>query len=96
MKPKWTKRYAQITLEREGDSSNGYMTQLIEVEAWVLPEEPVQYYESDISPPHPGAPASVDIIAAWFRRNGETVELTGSEQQDAEEQLIEAAYEDND
>ena len=92
-KTNWTKRYAQITLEREGDSSNGYMTQLIEVEAWVLPEEPVQYYESDISPPHPGSPASVDIISAWCRRNGETVELTEEEQQEAEQDLIEAAYE---
>ena len=96
MKPNWTKRHAQITIEREGDASNGYMTQLIEVEAWVYPEEPEQRYESRGSLPHPGAPASVDIISAWCRRNGETVELTEEEQQDAEEQLIEAAYEDDD
>ena len=96
MKPKWTKRYAQISLEREGDASNGYMTQPIEVEAWVYPEEPEQRYESRGSPPHPGYPASVDINSAWCRRNGDTVELTESEQQDAEEQLIEAAYEDED
>ena len=96
MKPKWTKRYAQITLEREGDASNGYMTQLIEVEAWVYPEEPEQRYESRGSPPYPGAPASVDIISAWCRRSGETVELTEEEQEEAEEKLIEAAYEDND
>jgi hypothetical protein len=95
-KTNWIKRHAQITIEREGDASNGYMTQLIEVEAWVYPEEPAQYYESRGSLPHPGAPASVDIISAWCRRNGEAVELTEEEQQDAEEQLIEAAYEYDD
>lgn len=93
MKSKWIKRHAQITLEREGDASNGYMTQLIEVEAWVYPEEPEQRYESRGSLPHPGSQASADIISAWCRRNGETVELTEEEQQDAEQDLIEAAYE---
>ena len=87
MKP-WTKRYAECTIFRDDDE--------ITVCAWVYAGEPEQRYERYGQPPHPGSDPEVDIIESFNADNGNAVELTACETKDAEEQLIEIAYEDTD
>jgi hypothetical protein len=84
----WTKRYAECTISRDDTD--------ITVCAWVYAGEPEQRYERYGSPPHPGSDPEVDIIESFDPLNGNEVTLTPQEESDAEEQLIEIAYEDTD
>lgn len=84
----WTKRYAETTICRDDIE--------ITVCGWVYAGEPEQRYECRGSPPHPGSDPEVDIIESFIADNGNAVELTAFETKDAEEQLIETAYEDDD
>lgn len=85
MKP-WLKRYAETTISRDDTD--------ITVCAWVYAGEPEQRYERYGQPPHPGSDPEVDIIESFVTLNGSAVELTAFETKDAEELLIEIAYDD--
>jgi hypothetical protein len=85
---RWTKRYAECTISRDDID--------ITVCGWVYAGEPEQRYERFNSPPHPGSDPEADIIESFIADNGNAVELTAFETKDAEEQLIETAYEDDD
>jgi len=86
----WIKRYAECTIYREtGDGAEHEIT----VSAWVYAGEPEQRYERFGSPPHPGSDPEVDIICSYLR-NGTDVELSLSEEQEAEEELLEIALDD--
>ena len=87
MKP-WTKRYAECTISRDDTD--------ITVCGWVYAGEPEQRYERYGQPPHPGSDPEVDIIESFNADNGNAVELTALETKDAEEQLIEIAYDNDD
>jgi len=87
----WTKRYAECTIYRETDDGAEHE---ITVSAWVYAGEPEQRYESKGQPPHPGCDPEVDIICAYLEHNGQSIELTLSEEQEAEEKLIEYALDD--
>ena len=83
---RWTKRYAECTVCRDDID--------ITVCGWVYAGEPEQRYERYGQPPHPGSDPEVDIIESFVVRTGEDTELTAFETKDAEEQLIEIAYDD--
>jgi hypothetical protein len=82
----WTKRYAECIICRDDID--------ITVCGWVYAGEPEQRYERHGQPPHPGSDPTVDIVSSLI--DGEEVELAGFEIVEAEEKLIEAAYEDTD
>lgn len=82
----WTKRYAETTISRDDTD--------ITVCAWVYSGEPEQRYERHCQPPHPGSDPEVDIIESFVVRTGEDTELTVFETKEAEELLIEIAYDD--
>lgn len=83
----WLKRYAETTISRDDTD--------ITVCAWVYAGEPEQRNERYGQPPHPGSDPEVDIIESFVVRTGEDTELTAFETKEAEELLIEIAYDED-